>query len=49
VLGVKPELLKGSNGIFDVAVDGAIVFSRHREGRYPEAAQIIDELRRRGL
>jgi len=45
-LGVKPELRKGSNGIFDIAVDGAIIFSKHREHRYPEAGEIISTLRK---
>jgi selT/selW/selH-like putative selenoprotein len=42
---VKPELRKGSSGIFDVAVDGAVIFSKHREGRYPEPGEIVGALR----
>lgn len=44
-LEVRPELIKGANGIFDVAADGTLVFSKHREGRYPDAAKIVAALR----
>jgi predicted Rdx family selenoprotein len=31
--------------VFDVAADGKLVFSKHREGRYPEPEEIIGALR----
>jgi selT/selW/selH-like putative selenoprotein len=40
---------KGSNGVFDVTANDAIVYSKHREGRYPEAAEIIATLRKLGM
>jgi selT/selW/selH-like putative selenoprotein len=42
---VDAELAKGANGIFDVACDGKMVFSKYRDRRYPEPAEIIDALR----
>ena len=39
------ELAKGANGIFDVACDGELVFSKYRDKRYPEPEEIIDALR----
>lgn len=36
------ELLKGSGGIFDVKVDGDLVFSKHEKGRFPEDGEVID-------
>jgi selT/selW/selH-like putative selenoprotein len=45
---VKAELRGGSSGIFDVTADDAMIFSKHREGRYPETAEIVDALRRLG-
>jgi len=45
---VKPDPRKGSNGVFDVTADEAVVYSKHREGRYPEAAEIIAALRKLG-
>jgi selT/selW/selH-like putative selenoprotein len=44
-LGVQPELIKGDNGVFDVAADGALLFSKHRHGRFPGAAEIVEALR----
>ena len=43
-LGVQPELVKGRDGIFDVAVDGVLIFSKHREGRFPDASEIVQAL-----
>ncbi len=33
-------VLEGGMGVFDIAVDGQIVFSKHTDGRFPEAADI---------
>ncbi|MGH8708300.1 MAG: Rdx family protein [Burkholderiales bacterium] len=46
-LGLEATLAKGANGIFDVAADGTLVFSKHRDQRYPEPAEIIDALKAR--
>ncbi|MCY4662975.1 MAG: Rdx family protein [Acidobacteria bacterium] len=43
--GVESELVEGANGIFDVVVDGATVFSKHAEQRFPEPGEIVDALR----
>ena len=42
---MQPELIKGSGGVFDVAADGSLIFSKHREGRYPDAGEIVRALR----
>jgi predicted Rdx family selenoprotein len=34
------------NGVFDVVADGKVVFSRHREHRFPDAAGIVAALRK---
>jgi len=44
-LGVAPELVKGANGIFDVAADGKLVFSKHRDARFPGVAEVIQSLK----
>ena len=44
-LGIKPELIEGSRGVFDVAADGRVVFSKHSSGRFPEHAEIVQTLR----
>jgi selenoprotein W-related protein len=38
---VEPELVKGSNGIFDVEVDGRLVFSKNKLGRFPEPGEVV--------
>lgn len=34
------RLIPGENGIFDVTVDGEIVFSKHKVGRFPEPGEV---------
>jgi selT/selW/selH-like putative selenoprotein len=40
-------LIRGSDGIFDVAVDGEIIFSKHDAGRFPSHDEIIAALTQR--
>lgn len=35
-------LVPGRGGIFDVRVDGELIFSQKREGRFPEPREIKD-------
>jgi len=44
-LGIEAELKKGAGGVFDVEADGRLVFSKHRESRYPEPEEILRALR----
>jgi selT/selW/selH-like putative selenoprotein len=37
--------VKGDNGVFDVEVDGRLVFSKHERGRFPEEREILRLLR----
>jgi len=37
-------LVPGSGGCFEVSIDGALVFSKLREGRYPEYVEITAHL-----
>lgn len=43
--GVEVELVKGSNGIFDVHQDGRMVFSKYEAHRFPEIAELLAALR----
>ena len=38
--GEPPELIGGARGIFDVAVDGKVIFSKFAVDRFPEAGEI---------
>jgi selenoprotein W-related protein len=46
--GVEAELIRGKDGVFDVRVDGRLVFSKHQAHRFPdpgEVEQAIEALR----
>ena len=43
--GVDAKLVEGTNGVFDVVVDDATVFSKHAEQRFPEPGEIVDAMR----
>ncbi len=40
-LGAEIELVAGSNGIFDVSLDGNMVYSKFEQGHFPRADEII--------
>lgn len=44
---MKPELVRGADGIFDVHVDGERIFSKDEAHRFPAPAEIVAALRRR--
>jgi selT/selW/selH-like putative selenoprotein len=40
------ELVQGDRGVFDVRADGALVYSKRAEGRFPSAADVQARLRK---
>lgn len=38
------ELIEGSGGIFEVAKDGQLIFSKKQTGRFPELDEILRQL-----
>jgi len=44
--GVEPELIRGTNGVFDVVVDDQLVFSKHDSGRFPDDGEVEARIRR---
>jgi selT/selW/selH-like putative selenoprotein len=42
--GIEAELVKGKNGVFDVVVDGNLVFSKYQAGRFPQNDEILETL-----
>ena len=42
--GVESKLIKGGGGIFDVKVDGKLIYSKHQTGRFPEHREIFDAI-----
>jgi len=41
------RLVPGDHGVYDVAVDGTIVFSLEKTMRFPESTELIQEIRAR--
>ena len=39
---VESKLIEGSGGVFEVRVDGDLVFSKKIAGRFPEDSEIIE-------
>ena len=45
-VGIKPELIEGRGGVFDVKADGQLIYSKHASGdRFPEHEEVISKLR----
>ena len=42
---MQAELIKGSGGVFDVTADGALLYSKHSTGRFPENSEVLQALR----
>ena len=43
--GISASIAEGAKSQFDVLADGALVFSKQREGRFPEEDEILAALR----
>ena len=43
--GVDTEIEAGGSGIFDVYVDGKLIYSKHKTGEFPDEDQLISELK----
>ena len=44
---MNARLIRGGGGIFEVKVDGAIAYSKHQTGRFPEPGEIAGLIRSR--
>jgi selT/selW/selH-like putative selenoprotein len=38
--GTAAELIRGKDGVFDVRVDGTLIFSKHQLHRFPEPGEV---------
>jgi selenoprotein W-related protein len=41
------EIIRGSGGVYDVVVDGGLIFSKKSEGRFPDAGEIVGLIRKK--
>ena len=39
--GVSVDLIKGSNGVFDVEIDGKLVYSKRNTGCFPNRGELL--------
>lgn len=44
-LGLEAELIEGRGGVFDVTVDGRVVYSKDRTHRFPEDGEVLGLVR----
>jgi selenoprotein W-related protein len=44
-MGIDATLTKGSNGIFDVKLDGKMIFSKYAEDRFPDEPEVLEAMR----
>ena len=42
--GIEAELVRGDGGVFDVVVDGKLIYSKHKTGRFPDPDEILAKL-----
>jgi len=43
--GVQAQIEPGKPGQFDVIADGKLIFSKHKENRFPEHDEVLRALR----
>lgn len=42
--GIETKLIKGSGGVFEVVLDGRSIFSKKQSGRFPDNAEVLDQI-----
>lgn len=40
-------MIEGRGGVFDVRVDGDLIFSKHDQGRFPEHDEVLAGIKKR--
>jgi selenoprotein W-related protein len=43
-LGIQPELVRSSGGVFEVTIDNQLLFSKKKLGRFPQPGEIEEIL-----
>lgn len=46
-LGEETFIIEGAGGIFDVNVDGKLIYSKHETGEFPDEDALVKELQGR--
>lgn len=42
--GIDAKLTPGHKGVFDVVVDGRLIYSKHETKRFPEHEEVLSQL-----
>ncbi|MBI3015384.1 MAG: SelT/SelW/SelH family protein [Candidatus Tectomicrobia bacterium] len=42
--GLESKLIEGSGGVFDVRIDGSLIFSHFQTGRFPKSEEILAKI-----
>lgn len=42
--GIQATLIKGMGGVFEVVLDGRLIFSKKKLGRFPDPQEILKEI-----
>lgn len=42
---MSPELIQGRGGIFDVKLNGKLIYSKHQTGRFPEHDEVLKAIK----
>ena len=45
-LGIDAQLVKGRGGVFDVVVNGQLIYSKKMTGRFPDDDEIVAAIRK---
>ncbi|MCH2060848.1 MAG: Rdx family protein [Verrucomicrobiales bacterium] len=43
--GASVEIVEGSGGVFEVTVDGTLVYSKKETGRFPETGEVVSSIK----
>ena len=43
-VGIDAEMIEGAGGVFDVKVDGDLIYSKQETGEFPEHSLIIEKV-----
>ena len=42
--GIEAKLVKSSGGVFEVVLDGQLIFSKKQMGRFPDYSEILERI-----
>ena len=43
--GTSVEIVEGSGGVFEVTVEGTLIYSKKETGRFPEQGEVVSSMK----